>query len=45
MSLMDEIRPEYDVAAGVGGDFAGDFDEITHPTRMTSLPSVFSIAN
>ena len=37
MTPMDEIRPEYDVAAGVGGDFAEDFDEIT-PPHSDDLP-------
>ena len=38
MTPMDEIRPEYDVAAGVGGDFAEDFDEITPPSLRRSPP-------
>jgi len=37
MTPMDEIRREYDVAAGVGGDFAEDFDEIT-PPHSDDLP-------
>ena len=37
MSPMDEIRPEYDVASGVGGDFGEDFDE-TIPPHSDDLP-------
>jgi len=38
MTLMDEIRPEYDAAAGVGGDFTEDFDEVI-PPESEDLPS------
>lgn len=34
---MDEIRPEYDVAGGVSGDFGEDFDE-TIPPGSEDLP-------
>ena len=37
MSSMDELRPEYDAAAGVGGDFAEDFDPVS-PPNSDDLP-------
>ncbi len=37
MSPMDEIRPEYDVAGGLGGDFGADFDA-TIPPGSEDLP-------
>ena len=37
MSFMDELRPEYDAAAGVGGDFAEDFDPVS-PPNSDDLP-------
>jgi len=35
---MNEIRPVYDVAAGVGGDFVDDFDDNT-PAESDDLPT------
>ena len=35
---MNEIRPVYDVAAGVGGDFLDDFDDNT-PAESDDLPT------
>jgi len=42
---MDEIRPEYDVAGGVSGDFGEDFDETIPPGSEDLPPNAFLIAN